>query len=114
MKKLTVIANDGSRTRKAKLSTHRLGLDRVNSFSFRKYGKEAASSLAMEWCSRMQYFFSLWQSQADPDYCFSQADLDGYCESLEWIDFMLNIPNDATQTLERARKLRCMCPSIED
>ena len=57
------------------------GLDRVKSFSFRRCIKEAASSLAVEWCSRMQYFFSIWHAQEDPDYCFTQADVDGYCKS---------------------------------
>ena len=57
------------------------GLDRVKSFSFRRCIKEAASSLAVEWCSRMQYFFSIWHAQEDSDYCFTQADLDEYCKS---------------------------------
>ena len=88
------------------------GLDRMNSFAFIRYSKEAASSLALEWCSRMQYFFGIWQAQENPDYSYTQADVEGYEESLEWIDFMLGIPDDWVHTLERARKLRQMQPLL--
>ena len=89
------------------------GLDHMNSFAFRKYGKEAASALALEWCSRMQYFFDIWQWQEDPDYCYTKSDIDGYEESLEWINWMLNIADDAHHILDRARKMRNMRPSID-
>ena len=61
----------------------------------------------------MQYFFNIWQFQEDPDYAYSQSDVDGYEETLERIDFMLGIPDDAIHILERARRLRNMHPPIE-
>ena len=59
------------------------GLDKMNSFAFRSYTPQAAGSLALEWCNRMQYFFNIWQFQEDPDYAYSQSDVDGYEETLE-------------------------------
>ena len=38
----------------------RYGLNVEASFAFSKYGDAAASSLALEWCSRMQYFFDMY------------------------------------------------------
>ena len=39
---------------------------------------------------------------------------EGYEESLEWIDFMLGIPDDWVHTLERPRKLRQMRPVLDE
>ena len=61
----------------------------------------------------MQYFPNIWQSQADPDYSYTQGDIEGYEESLEWIDFMLAIPDGAHPICERARKLGNMNPSVD-
>ena len=74
------------------------------------FHKKAASSMALEWCSRMQYFHDIYTAQDDPDFLYTQAELDSYEESLEFVEFMLAIPDDHVLTLERCRKLRRMRP----
>jgi hypothetical protein len=44
------------------------------SFAYRKYGDEACSALALLWCRRMEYFFSIYVNQSDPDYVYTRAD----------------------------------------
>jgi hypothetical protein len=86
-------------------------LSRVGSFARHdKYEEKAASSMALEWCSRMQHYYDIYAAQDDPDFLYTQEQLDSYEESLEFIDFMLAIPDEYVVTLDRCRKLRAMKP----
>ena len=44
------------------------------SFAYRKYGDQACSALALLWCRRMEYCFSIYVNQSDPDYVYTRAD----------------------------------------
>ena len=44
------------------------------SLSFNKFGDRAASSLALYWCQRMQYFYSLYLVAGQGDYQFTAED----------------------------------------
>ena len=76
----------------------------------KKYEEKAASSMALEWCSRMQHYYDIYAAQDDPDFLYTQEQLGSYEESLEFIDFMLAIPDEYVLTLDRCRKLRAMKP----
>ena len=52
----------------------RYSLSVAASFSFKKFGDRAASSLALYWCQRMQYFYTLYLMAGQKDYHFTAED----------------------------------------
>ena len=52
----------------------RYSLSVAASLSFNKFGDRAASSLALYWCQRMQYFYNLYLVAGQGDYQFTAED----------------------------------------
>lgn len=59
---------------------------------FNKYGEVSGVALATEWSRRGNYYFGLWmEAGADLGYVFSDDDIKGYEEDLEWLDFACGV-----------------------
>ena len=48
---------------------------KLASFTLKKYGEEAASSLALFWCKKMQFLYDVWCNQEDEDYVDTPEDV---------------------------------------
>ena len=55
------------------------------SFSYSKYGVEAATMLSQELLRRANYFFYVWLLADSDDFVYEQHHLDGYEETDEWL-----------------------------
>ena len=69
-------------------------LNVVASFSYAKFGDQAASALAVEWCRRMQHFFNIWVAQPDPKYKFSLADAEGLVADVAFEEAKASVASD--------------------
>ena len=88
----------------------RYGLNVEASFSLQKYGEEAASTLALQWCKVMQFFYDLYQQADDPDHVYSDAELQSFEEDLDWVNFVLAAGVDSV-VWPRASLIRNLRPS---
>lgn len=62
------------------------------SFMFNLYGEVSAVALATEWSKRGNYYFGRWtEAGADLGYAFSDDDIKGCEEDLDWLDFACGI-----------------------
>jgi len=68
-------------------------MNSLASFSLSKYGEGPASTLAVEWCRRMQHFFDLWLNSPGEDYHFSASDMDSYVPTEAFIKLTDTIPH---------------------
>ena len=100
-----------ARAQEAQAWARHFGFDRMNSFAFAKYDRHPASCMALEWCRRMQHFHDIYTAQDDPDFVYSEEELESCEESIELIDLMLAQSDENVQTLECCRKLRGMRPA---
>ena len=80
------------------------------SFAFRKYGEEVAPELALCWCERMEYFYSIYISMnSPPDYQYTADDVrgaPGHAQILAKFEGLL--ANDAAR--ERLSELADLIP----
>ena len=77
-------------------------------FSVRTHTDEGAQQLAMEWCTKMQYLFDLWDAAGrSPEYDFLEPDLQAYLERPE---LARAIEGGSEATLVRAAAIRNMIP----
>lgn len=64
------------------------GLNIEASFAHNKYGKDKATSLALEWCRRMNHFCEVFLLRNELENCYSPEDIAPYEEGLPWLDFL--------------------------
>lgn len=58
------------------------------SFSFAKYGEAAGSTLALQWCKVMQYYYNIFKRHNDSAYEYSEADCASLEEDADWAEFV--------------------------
>lgn len=54
------------------------GMRTMASFATSKYGEVASSTMAHEWCRKMEHFFAVWMGQDSWEYAFSSDDAKAY------------------------------------
>ena len=79
-------------------------LRKYSSFTVRHFGRAESSTLALQWCSKMQFFFDLWMSQRKRDYVYTEEDLESYQPGDGWNVFLQGLPADSPAR-ERAEAL---------
>ena len=57
-------------------------------YAFEKFGEHIASILAVEWCSRMAHFFTIWMARDSLAYQFTVPDWDSYIATEDFIIFL--------------------------
>lgn len=82
-------------------------INKMVSFSIRKYGDHTASMLAIEWAREAQYFFDLWKQQRRQTYQFTEDDIVGYTPGPRWEAFYASLTGAA---LTRATGIVMMAP----
>ena len=83
---------------------------RMTSFAFRKFTQAGAVELAREVTNRSNYCYALWLSSDVPVFRYSEADLEGYLEGLEWINWMLAQEVESV-SFSRGMQIRRMLPT---
>jgi hypothetical protein len=78
-------------------------------FSFNLYGEVVASSLAAEWCKRMQFFYNLWLGSGQA-YTYGPEDKVAYKPGDAWHSFKANLPS-ASKASQRAVVIEGLFPS---
>ena len=90
----------------------RYGWAKSRRYMFSKYGRDPAMALAREWARRADYFFRLWYDSADPaGFRYTQAHVDGYVDSVWFIDCLLGLDNEHPAFREGAA-LRDLSPRL--
>lgn len=93
----------------AKAWCRQYGLNIEASYAFNKYGNDAATQMAVEWCRRMSHFHDIYLASGDKMYIYSKDDLGSYEEDSEWLDFLAAQDADSAMWT-RAEGLRCLFP----
>lgn len=86
------------------------GLNVEAPFSFNKFGEAAASTLALQWCKRMQHFYNIYLRHDAPEYVYSDKELESFQEDEEWVAFVRDA-SAKPETWKRAVKIRSVRPS---
>ena len=83
------------------------------SFSFSTYGEESACALALEFCTRAEFFYNIWLESHDSEYDFvyEQHHLDAYSEGLEYLNLVLELSDEDPVFLAGA-DLRTLFPEL--
>ena len=81
-------------------------LPQTASFSINLYTEQEARAMAQGWCHRMYYFFSLWQSQGDPGYKFTDQDVAAYKELPAFAGMARNASGAQLARIEKIRAIR--------
>ena len=81
------------------------------SFSINRYGELACNMMAVEWCRRAYFFYSLWTDNDDVHYIYSPEDIASYEEDLAFSTWLLDVPVD-NPSWERAMALRGLVPDL--
>ena len=82
---------------------------KTTSFSFSRYSEAGAVVLARQVVRRGNYFYRVWLN-ADPDlFRYSDADLAGYPEDVEWLDWMIAQELESI-SFKRGTEVRSMLP----
>lgn len=82
------------------------------SYSFSRYGREAANQLAREYCRRAHYFFSIWLHGRQDSFEYSQAHIDAYDECSEWLAWLDGLADEDRWSRQRAHVMRSLCPRL--
>ena len=53
-------------------------LSEMSSYACDKFGEDGSTTLAREWCQRMEHVYSIWMVQDSWDYSFTEDDVNGY------------------------------------
>lgn len=86
------------------------GLNIEASFAFKKYGNDAATAMALEWCRRMQHFYDIYVLHGQDDHIYSGKELQSYEEALDWVNFLC--ASDVEAALwDRAESIRQLRPA---
>lgn len=77
------------------------GMNQIASYSFSVYGEVTASTLAAEWCRRMQFYYDLW-IESGQDYVYRPEDKAAYKPTDSWLRLKadLTLPAKARQRAE--------------
>lgn len=86
-------------------------LPKTRSWSIRKYQEHAASIMALAWCHRMQYFYSLWLEVESDAYEFTEDDVKKYVEPLEFMDLQIALPLETTDLRKRVEDIKSIRPT---
>ena len=65
------------------------GLNVEASFSFRKFGEEAAKSMAIEWCRIHKHFFDIYTESDEAMHVYSAKELESCKDNLEFVNMVL-------------------------
>ena len=89
----------------------RYGLPQSTAFAVARYGSDAATRLAEEWCRRLAYYYGLWRRCGeDPEHIFTDAEIGSYEALPEWHEFFVSLdPSDVAR--ERAMDINSLAPS---
>jgi len=86
-------------------------LRKYSSFTARHVGRAESSMLALQWCSKMLFFFYLRMSQSKREYVYTEGDLESYQPGDDWNVFLQGLPADSPAG-ERAEALVQMQPKL--
>ena len=80
------------------------------SFSTLKYGSDAATLMASEWCRRRQHFFNVWLERKEPDLLtFTEEEIASYEPPPEWSEWFSSL-SDHHVCMGRARAIQLYKP----
>ena len=65
------------------------GWQRQKGYKLETFGREGANKLAREWCRRADYFYCIWERSEEPNYVYTEDDVDGYPNNEELLSFMV-------------------------
>jgi hypothetical protein len=82
------------------------------SFSVRLYGERAANAFAVEWCARMQFFYSLYRAQPSRDFAYAPEHKQAYSASQGFVAIQSELPL-AGKAAERAHAIEALFPILK-
>ena len=65
---------------------------KMRAYAYAKYGQLAAHHLASELARRSQHFYALWEASENDAFLYSEAALNSYEVTLEWVTFLTEQP----------------------
>lgn len=87
------------------------GFPRQATFMFRKFGRQAASELAREYCRRGEHFYKVYVVSGEEAFEYEEMHVEMYKETLQWLDFV--VPLDADEpAFRRALEVRELKPTL--
>ena len=87
------------------------GANKMASFSTIKYGEAVAGVLAQEWAKRRQHFLDIWVAQGAGSYTYTQADVESYTPSGDWVEFYAGL-QPGQPVRERAMAIETFHPRL--
>ena len=87
----------------------RYSLPQSASFSVSVLGISNAASFAVEWCTRMVFFYAIWLAQDDHIFVSSAVDKQSYVPGVEWSELVATFA-PGTNTFERAHSINLLLP----
>ena len=76
-------------------------------FSIRQHTEAVAEALAIEWCTKLQYLFDVWEDAGRSEvFDFSDDALRGYREGEEFTRLVVDAPHATTQRVEQIWSLK--------
>jgi hypothetical protein len=82
------------------------------SFSYKKYGRAEAITLAFEFCRRGSFFINQWVDAGGEGFGYSRAHIDLYVESEAWIAFMFSLA-DGHLAFDKGMQMRDIFPECD-
>ena len=83
-------------------------LPKSATFAITQHTKFLAQEVAVEWCSKLQYFYDLWVAQgSQADYDFDPESVQGYQERATFTDA---VRGAGAATMQRVRQIRGLVP----
>ena len=70
------------------------------------YGEAESFLLASTWCAKMSYFFGIYLSQAEEDYIFTDADVNGWIASEQYVRLVERLPSRQKAGARKIGKMR--------
>lgn len=97
------------KTKDAKDWCHRYGLQDSATFAFALYDDALASTLALEWCRRMQWYFDRYIAKGVKSVSYTQEDHQSYTEGETFLE-VVSLLHDAGAAFNRAAQIRKIRP----
>lgn len=85
------------------------GWPRQMSAYYSKHGQMGAHMLAKEWARRSHYFYWMWATSEDEDFSYTDEQLRSYSMSLEWLEFMTELPTES-ESFGRGSQINRLLP----
>ena len=76
----------------------------------RAYGIDVCVRLCQEWCRRMQFLFSWWESHDFDNDIFFPVDVVQSYDDVEFAEWMLSLNDDTGDVFNRAQQIRDIMP----